>query len=538
MRARIAIVLIAAGVAASTVTTPAAISDPVKTDAGLLAGETLASGVRVFKGIPFGAPPTGSLRWREPQPVAKWDGVRDATTWGNVCVQPNQPNRQPVNVTVDLPDSPKMSEDCLYLNVWTQANRASDRRPVMLWIFGGAYSEGGGSTPHNNGENLAKKGVVLVTFNYRLGIFGFYAHPELTKESGRNASGNQALADSIAALRWVKANIANFGGDPNNVTIFGESAGAAIVGMLAGSPVAKGLFQRAITESGGWMGLGMGVMRTREQAEAAAGPRGGGAGRGGGRGQGRGGPGGPPAAGAPAAPAQTPPAAPPAATTPPPLPTLAELRARSTDEIRTMGLGGGQPIIDGWIIPEDLSITFANGSQNPVDVIAGYNKDEHTGFGGENNTNTAQRDGIAWHARIFAETQTQLGKKAYFYAFQHEPPVEPGVPNLRATHAAEMVYVFNNLHAPRMIPDRSSPKLAMESAKDRAIAEQMSSYWVNFARTGDPNGSGLPKWERFKDRNAPPHFIGDSKEWPGADVLNKLDEAYTQKVLVPLGIKK
>src|SRR5688572_20632364 len=340
MRARIAIVLIAAGVAASTVTTPAAISDPVKTDAGLLAGETLASGVRVFKGIPFGAPPTGSLRWREPQPVAKWDGVRDATTWGNVCVQPNQPNRQPVNVTVDLPDSPKMSEDCLYLNVWTQANRANDRRPVMLWIFGGAYSEGGGSTPHNNGENLAKKGVVLVTFNYRLGVFGFYAHPELTKESGRNASGNQALSDAIAAMRWIKANIANFGGDPNNVTIFGESAGAAIVGMLAGSPVAKGLFHRAITESGGWMGLGMAQMTPRERAEQTAGPRGRGAGGRGG--QGRGGPGGPgaggppPAAGAAAAP-QAPPAAPPAPAAPP-LPSLAELRARTTrSEERRVG---------------------------------------------------------------------------------------------------------------------------------------------------------------------------------------------------------
>jgi para-nitrobenzyl esterase len=546
MRARIAIVLIAAGVAASTVTTPAAISDPVKTDAGLVAGETLASGVRVFKGIPFGAPPTGSLRWREPQPVAKWDGVREAKTWGNVCVQPNQPNRQPVNVTVDLPDSPKMSEDCLYLNVWTQANRASDRRPVMLWIFGGAYSEGGGSTPHNNGENLAKKGVLLVTFNYRLGIFGFYAHPELTKESGRNASGNQALSDAIAAMRWIKANIANFGGDPNNVTIFGESAGAAIVGMLAGSPVAKGLFHRAITESGGWMGLGMAQMTPRERAEQTAGPRGRGAGGRGG--QGRGGPGGPgaggppPAGGAAAAP-QAPPAAPPAPATPPPLPSLAELRARTTEEIRTMGLGGGQPIIDGWIIPEDLSITFANGKQNQVDVIAGYNKDEHTGFGGAANTNTAQRDAMAWHARIFAEKQTQIGRKAYVYTFTHEPPVEPPAPNLRATHAAEMVYVFNNLHAPRMIPDRSSPRLAMESPKDRAIAEQMSSYWVNFAKSGDPNGKDstgktLPKWERFKDRNAAPHFIGESREWPGADVLNQLDEAYVQKVLTPLGIKK
>src|SRR6185295_12354557 len=232
-------------------------------------GITLKSGVRAFKGIPFGAPPVGDLRWKEPQPVPKWEGVRKAEQWGNACVQPNQPARNPNNVTVDLPDSPKMSEDCLYLNVWTSAPRAGAKQAVMVWIFGGAYSEGGGNSPHNDGENLAKKGVVVVNFNYRLGPFGFFSHPELTKESGHNASGNQALADSLAVLRWVKTNIAAFGGDPNNVTIFGESAGAAMVGGLVGSPLAKGLFHRAISESGAWMGLGMGPMTPRAQAERA-----------------------------------------------------------------------------------------------------------------------------------------------------------------------------------------------------------------------------------------------------------------------------
>ena len=527
MRARIALAITVAAIAASSVTASAAIPDPVKTDAGLLTGDTLPSGVQVYRGIPFGAPPIGNLRWREPQPVLKWDGVREAKYFGSPCVQNPAPNRQPVNVTTDLPDSPKVSEDCLYLNLWTQANRVTERRPVMVWIFGGAYTEGGGNTPHNNGENLAKKGVVLVNFNYRLGIFGFYAHPELTKESPHNASGNQALADAIAALTWVKANIANFGGDPNNVTIFGESAGAAIVGMLVGSPVAKGLFQKAITESGNWMGLTIGQMRTRASAEAAAGPRAGGPGRGG---QGRGG-------AAAAAPPQAPPAAPASPATPAPLPTLAELRAKTTDEIRTMGLGGGQPIIDGWIIPEDLTITFENKKQNKVDIITGFNKDEHTGFGGANNTNTAQRDGIAYHSRLFAEKQTQIGKKAYWYEFTHEPPVEPPAPNLRATHAAEMVYVFNNLHAPRMIPDRSSPKLAMASEKDRTIADQMSSYWVNFAKKGDPNGSGLPQWPVFKTRSQTPHVIGDIKEYPSAETLNGFDAQY-DKILMTLGVKK
>ncbi len=495
--------LAAALVAAYSVTTPAAISDPVTTASGKLAGVTLKSGVRAFKGIPFGAPPVGDLRWKEPQPVPKWEGVRKADQFGNVCVQPSQPQRNPNNVTVDLPDSPKISEDCLYLNVWTSANNARARQPVMVWIFGGAYSEGGGSSPHNDGEALARKGVVLVTFNYRLGAFGFFTHPELTKESGRNASGNQALADSIAVLQWVKTNIAAFGGDPNNVTIFGESAGAAMVGGLVGSPVAKGLFHRAISESGAWMGLGMGPMVPRAQAERAQLPV---AGRGG-RGRGD---------APPAQPATPPPP-------PPSLPPLAELRARSADEVVKTLRGSGM-IIDGWIVPEDLSITFANGKQNPVDVIAGSNKDEHTALGG----NVAFRDTMMWAMRLFNERQTAIGKRAYWYFFTHEGPIEPGARDLKATHAAEIVYALNNLWAPRVYPDSTSPKLAMASEKDRAMADQMSSYWVNFARTGDPNVKGLPNWPRFKDRNAPPHILGPAAEPPGPDVLNAYDAKYAE----------
>ena len=498
---RFALTITAAIVAASTITLPAAISDPVAISTGRVSGVTLSSGVRAFKGIPFAAPPLGELRWKEPQPPAKWDGVRKAEQFSNVCVQPSQLNRVPNNVTVDLPDTPKTSEDCLYLNVWTAANRPGDRLPVMVWIFGGAYTEGGGSSKHNDGENLARKGVVLVTFNYRLGPFGFFTHPELTKESGRNASGNQALADSIATLQWVKTNIAAFGGDPNNVTIFGESAGAAMVGGLVGSPVAKGLFHRAISQSGAWMGLGMGPMVTRDQAERAQLP---GPGRGG-RGRGE--------AGQPA----TPP--PP----PPPLPPRAGLPARSTVEgVKT--LRGSGMIIDGWIVPEDLSITFANGKQNAVDVIAGSNKDEHTSLGG----NPVFRDTMMWAMRLFAERQTALGKRAYWYFFSHEPPIEPGGKDLKATHAAEIVYVFNNLWAPRVIPDVSSPKLAMESERDRKMADEMSSYWVNFAKSGDPNGRGLPNWPRFKDRNAAPHILGEIKEHPGADMLNAYDAKYSE----------
>jgi para-nitrobenzyl esterase len=526
MKLRAALAIVGVLVVARATGTSAAIADPVKTDAGQVSGVTLPSGVRVFKGIPFGAPPVGTLRWREPQPVARWTGVRRMDTFGSPCIQNGSPQRFPTNTAVDLPDSPKMSEDCLYLNVWTQAGRANDRRPVMVWFYGGAYAEGGGNQPHADGENLARKGVVMVTTNYRLGVFGFYAHPELTKETGRRASGNQALADAIATLQWVKANIAAFGGDPNNVTIVGESAGAAIVGMLAGSPLAKGLVHKVIAESGAWMGLGMGAMRTLAQAEAAAlAPPG----RGGRGGRGGGGP------GAPGAPVPDAPQAG-AAAPPPPPPTLAELRARSTDQARTTS-GGGQPIIDGWIIPEDLSITFANRRQNPVDVIVGFNKDEHTAFGDARNTNTTMRDTMAWHMRLFAEKQTQIGRNAFFYIFTHEPPYEPGADNYRATHAAEIVYAFDNLDKLRPFPDRSSPTLASASDKDRQVAAMMSTYWTNFARTGDPNGRGVPTWPIFKDRNAPPHAIGDIREWPSADVLNSFDAAYAQIMSGLIGTK-
>ena len=483
-------------------TLQAAVSDPVKTNAGLISGVTLKSGVRAFKGIPYASPPVGPWRWKEPQAPEHWSGVRKAETFGNVCMQQRAPQRVPVNVAVDLPDSPPVSEDCLYLNVWTEAKQANARLPVMFWIYGGAYREGAGSSPYNDGESLARKGVVLVNFNYRLGPFGFFSHPELTKESGRNASGNQALMDTIAALKWVQSNIAAFGGDPNNVTVFGQSAGAAMIGGLVGSPVAKGLFQRGIAESGQWMGLVMAPMISLARAEQAA------------------------AGGVPFGNKGAPEA-------PKPLPSLADLRSRSSDEILKTVRGFGM-IIDGWIVPEDESITFAQGRQNPVDLIAGSTKDEHTSFGG----NVGFRDAMMWAARLFAERQTAAGKRAYWYLFTHEPPREPGVKDLKATHAADIPYVFNNLSAPRTIPDLSSPRLAAASEKDRALADLISSYWVNFAKTGDPNGKNLPVWPRFEDPNKPPYVLGEMADFPGADVLNKLDEAYSKQLEKLLAAKK
>jgi para-nitrobenzyl esterase len=493
MKTRCALAVTVALAAVAPLRTLAAISDPVRIMGGLVSGVTLNSGVRAFKGIPFAAPPVGDLRWQQPHPPLAWEGVRRAVAFGDVCVQRPAPKRVPNNVATDLPDSPKMSEDCLYLNVWTDAKRANARLPVMVWIYGGAYTEGAGSSPHNDGEALARKGVVLVTFNYRLGPFGFFSHPELTKESGHDASGNQALGDSIATLRWVQDNIRAFGGDPNNVTIFGQSAGACMVAALVGSPVAKGLFHRAISESGSWMGLGMAPMIPLARAEQAATQR----------------------------PRFGPPGALPAEEPPLPMPTLAELRSRSTEDVMKTIRGSGM-IIDGWIVPEDLSLTFAQGKQNPVDVLVGSNKDEHLAMGGR----VAFRDTLMWSMRLFAERQTGIGRHAYWYLFTHEPPVEPGVRNLKATHAAEIPYVFDNLSAPRSIPDLSSPRLAAASKPDRELADMISSYWVNFAKKGDPNGRDLPAWPVFKNADQPPHILGEIKDCPDSGVLNPYDEQY------------
>lgn len=526
---RVSLALVAL-VLGSAAVLPAALPEAIKTDAGLVSGVTLPSGIRSFKGLPFGAPPVGDLRWRAPQPVVPWKDVRKADRFGAVCVQPPGVGR--LNVSVDLPNSPDVSEDCLSLNVWTGASAGSERRPVMVWIFGGAYTEGAGSSPHNDGEALARKGVVLVTVNYRLGPFGFFSHPELTKESGRNASGNQAMMDNIAALRWVQKNVAAFGGNPGNVTIFGESAGAALVAGLAGSPEAKGLFHRAIAQSGAWMGLSMAPMRTRLQAEQPA-----------------------PARGAPVAPPLTTPA------------PFAELRAMPTDAVARTLRGAGM-IVDGWIVPEDLSLTFADNRQNAVDVLVGSNKDEGSfiergptaaqwtarvrqRFGdmadaylalypagtdaqASASSEAAFAEDMAWHMRLFAARQVARGTKAYLYYFTHEPPTDPARRNLRATHTAEIPYVFNNLKAPRVFPDASSAELSSASQAERDFADRISSYWVNFARTGDPNGGALPPWPAFSGSGTAT-VLGAPAPLPSAEKMAFYDAFYARQMSTLLG---
>src|SRR5262245_3880235 len=432
------------------------IPEQVRIETGLLAGavSTGQPSVRVFKGIPFAAPPLGENRWRAPQPVAKWDGVRKADAFGAPCIAgapapprgggrgAAAPGAAPGAAAAAPQREPARSEDCLYANVWTSAKTANDRRPVMVWIYGGGFTGGSGGLAWYDGENLAAKGPVIVTFNYRLGAFGFFAHPELAKESGRNASGNYGMMDAIAMLQWVKKNISAFGGDPNNVTIAGESAGASMVGALVGSPQAKGLFQRAIAQSGGWMGLMMQRMTASTQAQengakamAALGVK-----------------------------------------------TIAELRAKPLAELT--GLGGAGLVVDGYIIPEDLSLTFMNGKQNAVDVLTGSNKDEANfgvctgaglpglaGRGGGPGGITldafkasAQRrfgdaageyaklygvtsdaetqpaahiacaDEINWNMRQWAATQAKAGKKAYTYFFTRIPTLNGKPSPQGATH--------------------------------------------------------------------------------------------------------
>jgi para-nitrobenzyl esterase len=487
-------------------------SEPVRTTNGLVSGTAgKVDGVVAFRGIPFGAPPVGDLRWKPPQPVASWDGVRAGDKFGPVCMQPRQPQRTPNNRAVDLPDSPAMSEDCLYLNVWTAAASPNAKLPVMVWIYGGAYTEGAGSTPYNHGDTFASKGVVYVSCNYRLGSLGFLAHPELTKESPHGASGNYALADTLAALQWVKQNIAAFGGNPNNVTIFGESAGAAISSALVGVPQAKGLFQRSISESGTWMGLNLAPMRSRESAEQ-----------------------------------QTVKTAEQIGAT-----SLAALRALPADDAANKLPKQGM-IIDGWIVPEDLSRTFAAGRQNRVDILVGSNRDEGSfaaGFGppmtmqrwkdsaaqrwadaAELGTkaypvasdadavarnNTLFTDNLEWITRLYAEQQRAVSQHVYMFHFVHEPPYAADAHNLGVCHTCELPYVFNNLGTLRLYPDSSSPELAVASAKDAKVGEITQAYWINFAKTGDPNGKGLPKWPAFKDVATGPVLHLSEKPVPG-----------------------
>jgi para-nitrobenzyl esterase len=489
------VLVVALVVLAATMATADPPAPEVKTAAGIVRGKAGSEGrIRVFKGIPYAAPPVGEGRWREPRPALPWDGVREATAFGAQCVQ------GPVfgDITFPIP----ASEDCLSLNVWTPAAKASDRLPVMVWIHGGGFQAGASSEPRHDGWAFARKGVVLVTVNYRLGVFGFLAHPELTRESGRQASGNYGLMDQIAALRWVKDNIAAFGGDPSNVTIFGESAGSLSVSALMASPAAAGLFHKAIGESGAYFSLGSGGLpllplpASEAQGTKFAASMG--------------------------------------------ADSLAALRAKSSDEVLAAGFKTQPwfaPSLDGYVLVEDVAATFAAGRQAHVPLLAGWNADEvRAGVVLAKQKATAQsfpedvRKRFGDHADAvlkmypaktdsdalesaaalatdsfmgystwkWIETHTRTGgSPVYRYSFDRKIPVagDAKVNGVAATsrdigarHAGEIEYVFGALDSQAKVPWEPT---------DRKLSDAMTAYWANFARSGDPNGPSLPKWPRY-----------------------------------------
>lgn len=415
----------------------------VTVDGGTLEGTVdSATGVLVFRGIPYAAPPVGALRWKPPRAAAHWSGVRSARQLGHNCMQ-GQPYSD-----ID-PYAAGVSEDCLYLNVWTTSlGSTAPRRPVMVWIHGGGFFAGFGGEERHNGARLAQKGAVVVTLNYRLGPFGFLAHPALAAESARHATGNYGLLDQIAALQWVRRNISRFGGDPSHVTIFGESAGGMSVGSLIASPLAKGLFGRAILESGTGIGTGVGP---RDSALAGGvvfadslGVRGTGA--------------------------------------------LAakRLRAVNADTIlavaKRMGRGGPRffPIVDGWVLPHPVDTALLRGTANRVPVIVGSNRDEGD-------------DWMGAPTRAFARLVSARGLPTYLYMFSRVG--EDSANRQRgAYHSAEITFVFGRPH-PILESAGSTPY-------DSTLADAMSDYWVAFATSGDPNGAPtagkLPHWPRFE----------------------------------------
>jgi para-nitrobenzyl esterase len=481
---------------------------------GRVSGD-VTNGIAAFKGIPFAAPPVGALRWKAPQKVVKWTGVKAATTFAPGCMQ------DPTFAKLfGAPDA--ISEDCLYLNVWTPAKSANERLPVMVWIYGGAFTSGMTSIPAYDGASLAEKGVVIVSVSYRLGAFGFLAHPELSKESGKG-SGTYGLQDQIAGLRWVKDNIAKFGGDPNRVTIFGESAGGISVSMLTASPAAKGLFQRAISESGG----SFGPVRTANEGGATV-----------------------PSLKVAENTGQT---------------FLKRLGAADITAARGLPAGTIQglpasfwPVFDGDILPgdqyglyqakrfHDTPILIGTNSNEGITFVPGatqpeaFEKSIRSGYGDradtilaayphatvEEATQSARnifRDAtFAWHTWAWAMLQSKQGSgKAYVYYFDHRTPLAPN----GAGHAAEIPYVLRTLGkftGPAALVGPPRPD-------DRAMSDLMSSYWVNFAKTGDPNGPGLPPWPAFTESaQTVMHFDAKSgaRPTPNMTQIRALDEYF------------
>ncbi|HEY5208112.1 MAG TPA: carboxylesterase family protein [Stellaceae bacterium] len=458
----------------------------IRTEAGSVAGAAIAGGIRIFKGIPFAAPPVGEMRWRPPGLPLHWSGVRQATEWGADCPQPAPPPGGPSNSRAG-----KQSEDCLNLNIWAPPAKAGEKLPVMVWLYGGSFLVGSASDALFDGEKYARHGVILITANYRVGVFGFLAHPALTAESPHRSSSNYALLDQLAALRWIRDNIENFGGDPRRVTVFGVSAGSASISLLLTSPLAKGMFQQAILESPG----AFRPLASLAEAEAYGAKLG---------------------------------------------DDLAALRRMSTAELlektplfvpKVRGLTTPRvlrPIRDGWIIPEDERVAFAAGRFHPMPTIVGSNCDEGTSFVGAwpVKDQTAYRAFVAENfgaaieaalgeypassdgavlgrvAEQFADTQFNYGVWAlcralagggagtWRYLFMKRRPGQADGP----FHGDEVPYAFGTLAAP-------SRKGGAFDAGDETLSDTMMTLWVRFAHTGNPNGAGIdwPGYDPARD---------------------------------------
>jgi para-nitrobenzyl esterase len=488
--------------AAFSVTTANA-ADEVTIDSGKLQGAANADQtVRMFKGIPFAAPPVGDLRWKAPQPVKPWSGVRTADKFGPACLQTD------VFGDIFFRDA-QPSEDCLNLNIWLPASAAAGAKlPVFVWFYGGGFVAGGNSERRYDGENFAKKGIIIVEPNYRLGVFGFYSHPQLTKESGHNSSGNYGLLDQVAAIEWVIKNIAAFGGDPHNITIGGESAGSLSVSALMASPLSRKLIQKAIGESGAFFpasptgGLQLKPLGDTERAGVKF---------------------------ADSVSAKS----------------LAEMRAKSGEELlqaaAKLGRGFGfGPNIDGYFLPTDVRSIYAKGEQARVPLLAGWNADEgkmmvlmnpqkpsaksfadmaQKRFGDEatqflkvypasnddealvSAETLAGDDFIAFSTWKWMDMQVKTGKApVYHYHFEQIPKSKPGamigpLPASEAgsRHACEIEYVFQTLKLAH--PD------VPWADDDFKVSDAMAGYWTNFVRNGDPNGPGLAEWPAYKSNN-------------------------------------
>jgi para-nitrobenzyl esterase len=467
------------------------VAQKAHTESGAVSG-THERGVSVYKGIPFAAPPVGELRWRPPEPAAAWKDVRKADAFAPACMQ--------TGVSMPGETPPKVSEDCLYLNVWTPAKNARERLPVIVWIYGGGYINGSSSMPLYWGDRLAQKGVIVVSIAYRVGPLGFLAHPELSRESPHHSSGNYGLMDQIAALQWVQKNIAAFGGDPKCVTLAGQSSGSISVSILMASPLAKGLFQRAIGESGGLfepLQLAPKYLLANAELEGEK--------------------------------------------------FAVSLGAHSLKELRNLpanmltGNAGGtvHPVIEPYVLPRPPYEAFDLGEQNDVPLLLGSNAEEARALVDVTHVTAAtylsdiaqsygplppalleayahgtdkeahqgrldfERDlRFGWDMWAWARLQASTGHgPVYYYSFRQHAPFPAGslYEGWGASHYAELWYVFDHL-------DQDPWKW---SEADRRVAEEMSGYWVNFARSGNPNGDGLPAWPAFASVDGKVLYIGD-----------------------------